>query len=164
MSENARIEPRFDLPVRIRSRKHSGDDLQARLDLIDRIADLQGIEVAEERDDAVPCRVDVYLQRPRQVPPRKDTRPTLLCSLSRDGISIFGLDRLARHRILVRRWGGLNETSALVYLPRDADEVEAVWAIVRRAYENQKIEPAKAFDGPVVSTWGWPRVSRTSLQ
>ena len=52
MPENLKIKARFDLPIRIRSRKHHGTGLQARLDLIDRIADLQDIDVAEQPDVA----------------------------------------------------------------------------------------------------------------
>lgn len=164
MPENRKIETRFDLPKRIRSRKHFGTALQARLDLIDRIADLQGIDVAEQPDDAVPCRVDVHLGDSRTVGLRKGRPSTLLCSLSRDGISIYGLDRWARYQVLARGWGSLNEACAQVHLPRDINELEAVWQIVRRAYDNRQFEPEKEPEGLVVSTWDWPKHSRTSLQ
>ena len=164
MPENRKIETRFDLPIRIRSRKHAGTELQARLDLIDRIADLQDIDVAEQPDDAVPCRVDVYLTTRHPIASRDETRATLLCSLSRDGIAIHGLDRWARYQVLARGWGGLNHTCAQVYLPRDTNELEAVWQIVRRAYDNRHFEPERELEELVVSIWDWPKYSRTSLQ
>jgi hypothetical protein len=164
MPENRKIETRFDLPIRIRSRKHPGTELQARLDLIDRVADLQGIEVAEQADDAVSCRVDVYLSDSPPVALRAERPSTLLCSLSRDGIAIYGLDRWARYQVLARGWGALNEACAQVHLPRDTNELETVWQIVRRAYDNRQLEPEKELEGLVVSTWDWPKYSRTSLQ
>jgi len=164
MPENRKIETRFDLPIRIRSRKQSGTELQARLDLIDRIADLQDIDVAEQPDDAVPCRVDVYLTAHHPSASCDETPETLLCSLSRDGISIYGLDRWARYQVLARGWGGLNHTCAQVYLPRDTNELEAVWQIVRRAYDNRHFEPERELEELVVSIWDWPKYSRTSLQ
>lgn len=164
MPENRKIETRFDLPIRIRSRKHSGTELQARLDLIDRIADLQDIDVAEQPDDAVPCRVDVCLTPHHPRASCDETPENLLCSLSRDGISIYGLDRWARYQVLARGWGGLNHTCAQVYLPRDTNELEAVWQIVRRAYDNRHFEPERELEELVVSIWDWPKYSRTSLQ
>lgn len=164
MPENRKIETRFDLPIRIRSRKHHGTGLQARLDLIDRIADLQDIDVAEQPDDAVPCRVDVYLTTHHPIASCDETPANLLCSLSRDGISIYGLDRWARYQVLARGWGGLNHTCAQVYLPRDTNELEAVWQIVRRAYDNRYFEPERELEELVVSIWDWPKYSRTSLQ
>ena len=164
MPENRKIETRFDLPIRIRSRKHPGTELQARLDLIDRIAELQDIDVAEQPDDAVPCRVDVCLTPHHPRASCDETPENLLCSLSRDGISIYGLDRWARYQVLARGWGGLNHTCAQVYLPRDTNELEAVWQIVRRAYDNRHFEPERELEELVVSIWDWPKYSRTSLQ
>lgn len=164
MPESSKIQTRFDLPIRIRSRKCRETELQARLDLIDRIADLQGIDVAEQLDDAVPCRVDVHLSDSRAAGLLKERLSTLLCSLSRDGISIYGLDRWARYQVLARGWGCLNEACAQVHLPRDINELEAVWQIVRRAYNNHQFEPERELEGLVVSTWDWPKYSRTSLQ
>jgi hypothetical protein len=164
MPEPRKIETRFHLPIRVRSRKHAGAELQARLDLIDRIADLQGITVAEQPDDAVPCRVDVYLRDAGPGALHKKRPPSLLCSLSRDGIAVYGLDRWARYQVLARGWGGLNEACANVHLPRDTNELETVWQIVRRSYDNQKLEPERELETLVVSTWDWPKYSRTSLQ
>jgi hypothetical protein len=164
MPESRKIETRFDLPIRIRSRKHPGTELQARLDLIDRVADLQGIDVAEQPDDAAPCRVDIYLTNPHPIASRTQRPSTLLCSLSRDGISIYGLDRWARYQVLARGWGVLNEACAQVHLPRDTNEIEAVWQIVRRAYDSRQLEPERQLERLVVSTWDWPKYSRTSLQ
>ena len=164
MPETAKIQARFALPTRVRLRKRLEAELKARLDLIDRIADLQGVDVAEQHDDSGSCRVDAHLRLSRPVAPYPDSRSTLLCSLSSDGISIFDLDRWAQNQVVAHGWGALHETYALVHLPRDANELEAVWQIVRRAYDHWQIEPNTEHAGPVLSTWDWPQISRTSLQ
>ena len=155
---------RFKLRVRIRSRKQTGADLNARLDLIDRIADLQGIHVAERNDDTLPCRVDVHLLPQSGKRNGNGGDAPLLCSLSREGITINGLDYWARHQVLACSWGVLNRDSVRVYMPRDDKELETVWQIVRRAYDNRQSEPGRDSGAQVTGTWDWPKFSRTSLQ
>ena len=155
---------RFTLPTRIRSRQRSATEMQVRLDLIDRIADLQGISVAERNDAAGPCQVDVHLGTRRSLRPLTGSESSLLCSLNRDGITVCGLDRWARYQVLARGWGALNEASVLVYLPRNRKELEAVWKIVKRAYDIRISQPAGEVGTQVISTWDWPEFSRTSLQ
>jgi len=159
MPQRMNGEACFNLPVRIRSRERPGAELEARLDLIDRIADLQGIEVAERGDEPVPCHVDVLVQlMPSEQP------STILCSLSREGIWIYGLDQWARYQVLARGWGGLNGNAALVYLPRDSRESETVWMIVKRAFDNSRSGHSRNLGAEVNSNRAWPQYSRTSLQ
>ena len=164
MPDPAFAAARFKLPTRIRSRMRNGAENKSRMDLIDRIADLQGIRLAEHDDEAAPRRVNVYLETARCVSRNRHDEISLLCSLGREGIAVYGLDRWARHQVLARSWGGLNRDSVLVYPPRDSNELEAVWQIVRRAYDNRQSAPEKEDGTQVISTWDVPKFSRTSLQ
>lgn len=164
MANTANGAARFKLRVRTRYRKQTGAELKARLDLIDRIADLQGIHVAERDDHTVPCRVDVHLMPPHGKRNNNGVDVALLCSLSREGIMINGLDSWARHQVLACSWGILNRDSVRIHLPRDDKELETVWQIVRRAYDNRQSENARDNRAQVTATWDWPKFSRTSLQ
>ena len=155
---------RFELTQRIRTDKKFARDLETKLALIDRIAELPGIETVERRDDAVPCRVDVYLKRDSARSFREGQAASLFCSLSRDGIAICGLDRWARHQVVSRGWGKLNFDEVLVFPPRDSRELDTVWKIVRRAYDNLFDPSAGGPGAHIVSTWDWPKFSRTTLQ
>ena len=138
--------------------------MKVRLDLIDRIADLQGIRVAERGDPAGPCQVDIHLGSHARLRPLSGGKSSLLCSLSREGITVYGLDRSARYQVLARGWGGLNRESVLVYLPRDGKELDAVWKNIKRAYDIRQSQPVGEVGTQVISTWDWPEFSRTSLQ
>ena len=164
MKNKARLTTRFKLPTRIRNKRNTADDLEARMALADRIADLPGIETIERADDSVPCRIDVYLRRecPDRALKRKPAR--LFCSPDRDSVMVRGLDRWGRHQVLSCGWGTLVDERVCVYLPRNRKELEAVWSIVHRAYisffDLSEPEPGSI----VLSTWDWPKYSRTSLQ
>lgn len=155
---------RFELTQRIRTEKKYSRDLETRLALIDRIAELPGIETVERNIDAVPCRVDVYLKRDSTRSLRERQAAPLFCSLSRDGIAICGLDEWARHKVISRGWGRLDFNQVLVFLPRDHRELEVVWKILQRAYDNLFDPSAKVPGAHIVSTWDWPKFSRTTLQ
>lgn len=153
----------FKLRARIRNRKSLSNDLQMRMALIDRIADLRGIETVERRDDTAPCQVDVYLKRDAADRVRKTQSPPLLCSLNCKGVFVSGLDRWEQHQVVSRGWGKLIFDQALVFLPRDNKELEVVWKIIQRAYGNLFVSPAEESGTHIVSTWDWPKCSRPSL-
>lgn len=155
---------RFELTQRIRTDRKFSRDLETKLALIDRIAGLPGIETVERRDDAVPCQIDVYLKRDSTRSLRERQAAPLFCSLSRDGIAICGLDLWARHQVLSRGWGKLNFDEVLVFLPRNSRELDTVWKVVRRAYDNLFDPSARVPGAHMVSTWDWPKFSRTTLQ
>jgi len=164
MDNTAVLTTRFKLPARLRNKRNTAGKLEARMALADRIADLPGIETIERADDTVPCRIDVYLRRecPDQMLKSKPAR--LFCSLDRDNLTVRGLDRWGQHQVLSGGWGSLADERVCVHLPRDRKELEAVWSIVQRAYSSffnsSEPEPGSI----VLSTWDWPRFSRTSLQ
>lgn len=155
--------PRFTLPARIRTGKTSGD-VSARLALIDRIADLPGIETVERNDETFPRRVEIYLRRDASDRVLKRKPLQLLCSLDCNGVILSGLDRWERYQVLAKGWGQLVEDQVCVHLPRDSRELESVWNVFQRAYERL-MDPAKPESGSLeVSTWDYPGFSRTSLQ
>ena len=164
MDNTARLTTRFKLPGRIRNQRNTADDFEARMALADRIADLPGIETIERADDTVPCRLDVYLRR--ECPDRalKNKPARLFCSLDRDSVTVRGLDRWGRSQVLSCGWGRLVDDRVCVYLPRDRKELEAVWSIVHRAYDSFFDSPEPEPGSIVLSTWDWPKFSRTSLQ
>ena len=155
---------RFELTQRIRTENEFSRHLETRLALIDRIAGLPGIETVECRDDAVPCRVDVYLKRDSSMSLRERRPAPLFCSLGRDGIAVCGLDRWARHQVVSRGWGKLHVDEVLVFLPRNRRELDTVWKVVRRAYDNLFDPSAEVPGAHIVSTWDFPKFSRTTLQ
>lgn len=164
MAKPTRKPARFKLPPRIRSERGTQDDFAARMALIDRIADLPGIETIERNDDNVPCRVEIYLRREasHRVLKRKPARQ--LCSLDCKGVTVNGLDRWARYQVLTNHWGTLVDDRVCVCLPRDRKELEVVWSVIRRAYDRL-FEPMITDSGSLVlATWDWPKASRTSLQ
>ena len=163
MATTTRNVCRFSLPARIRTGKANSNEFATKLALIDRIADLRGIETVERNDD-VPSHVDVYLSRHSTVTARKRSSPPLLCSLNSKGLTIDGLDNWARHQVVSNGWGKLMSNSVLVFLPRDDYELEVCWSIVQRAYDNQFDSSAPAPGTQIVSIWDWPKTSRTTLQ
>lgn len=164
MATTVRNVEHFRLPARIRTVKASSDEFATKLALIDRIADLHGIETVERNNDTVPSHVDVYVSRRSTVPERKKSSAALLCSVSRKGLTIEGLDYWARHQVVSNGWGKLISDSVLVFLPRDNKELEVCWSIVQRAYNNIFDSSAPEPGRQLVSTWDWPKTSRTTLQ
>lgn len=142
----------------------AAEGLQASLMLADRIADLPGVEVTECDGDAVPRQINVLF---RDESPRRtirEPRPRRLCRLSAEGIAIFGLDNWAKHQVTLRGWGKLLHDHVLVFLPRDDDELETCWSILRQAYDSISQPSACNPVNGYASVWNLPRFSRTTLQ
>ena len=155
---------RFKLPARIRNKRKTPGDFSARVALIDRIADLPGIETVERNDETTPCRVEIYLRREASDRVLKRKAAQMLCSLDCNGVFLNGLDRWERYQVLANGWGKLVDHEVCVYLPRDSHELEVVWGIFRRAYDRLFGPLTSEAGSLVISTWDWPRFSRTSLQ
>ncbi len=132
--------------------------------LIDRIADLPGIETVECNDETIPRRVKIYLSHQPSIRPLKQKPATMLCSLDRNGVFLNGLDRWERYQVLSTGWGKLVERDVCVCLPRDTGELEVVWRIVQQAYDRLTEPMIPEAGSLVISTWDRPRFSRTSLQ
>lgn len=164
MARTTKKTARFTLPARIRNKRKTSGDFSARMALIDRIADLPGIDTVERNDETTPRRVEIYLRREASDSVLKRKAPRLFCALDCNGVTIGGLSRWERYQVLANGWGKLVDDRVSVYLPRDHKELEIVWSVVRRAYDRL-IGPLTPESGSlVVSTWDWPRFSRTSLQ
>ena len=155
---------RFKLPARLRNKHKTPGDFSARVALIDRIADFPGIETIERNDETTPRRVEIYLRREASDPVLKRNAAQMLCSLDCNGVFLNGLDRWERYQVLANGWGKLVEHEVCVYLPRDSHELEIVWGVVQRAYDRLFGPSTPEAGSLVISTWGWPRFSRTSLQ
>lgn len=155
---------RLELRTRVQTRVADGDGFSCRIALADRIATLPNIRVVEASPDALPCRVDVYLHR-KHTSAHKQQMPVLFCSISRDGVAVYGLSNGERHQVLCHRWGWLERDRVVVFLPRDDEELEVCWAILQRAYgclsETSAQSPRLRMSVP---QWDLPRYSRTKLQ
>jgi hypothetical protein len=153
---------KFSLPTRIRSKKPSLESLSARLELAQRIAELPGTRT-EDHEATLPCGVDVFLQAP-QAPLRKRRPDSLLCHVGSEGVRVFGLNAWQRHQVVLRGWGNFLRDGVLMHLPRDSNELEVCWDVVRRAYDTLFSGMAEAT--PVCTVWqdDLPRFSRTRLQ
>ena len=88
----------------------------------------------------------------------------LFCSNGSDGIFVHGLTDWDRHQVGLRGWGRLKGHGVLLHLPRDSDELEVCWNLLRRAYESLRADLARL--GPTRPVWPYdmPRFSRTALQ
>lgn len=151
------------LPARMRNKQKSSGDFAARMALIERIADLPGIETIERNDEAIPGRVDVYLRREASDRVLKHESAPRLCSLDCDGLTVSGLDRWDRYQVLANRWGKLMIDQVCVYLPRDQKELEIVWSIIRQAYDRLFDTSTSELGSGEISTWDLPKFSRTNL-
>jgi hypothetical protein len=155
---------RLKLPARIRNKRNTAGDFEARMALADRIADLPGIEIIERSVATAPCRIDIYLRRAGTNGKPKGKPACLFCSLDRESATVSGLDEWSRYQVLSNGWGKLDDELVCVYLPRDRKELETVWLIVQRAHSNLFDASLPEPGSLTVSTWDWPEFSRTSLQ
>ena len=164
MAKTTNTSARFNLPARIRNKRKTPGDFSARLTLIDRIADLPGIETVERNDETIPRRVEIYLRRETSDRALKRKAAPMLCSLDCNGVFLNGLDRWERYQVLAKGWGKLVDHEVCIFLPRDGHELEIVWGVVQRAYDRLFGPLTPEAGSLVISTWDWPRFSRTSLQ
>ena len=132
--------------------------------LADRIAELPGIEIIERRDEEVPCRIEIYLGHEGTNRATQGQPPFLLCSLERESVTVGGLDQWNRYQVLSYGWGKLVDDRVRVFLPRDRRELETVWLIVQNAHSRLFDASAPNSGSLTISTWDWPKFSRTSLQ
>lgn len=155
---------RFRLPPRARLTTTASGELPARIALADRIADLPGIETVESSADTLPREVRIFLKGPGGGRTIRPGRRPLLCTLSREGLVVNGLSPGQKHQVLSRGWGKLVNDDVLVFLPRNNEELETCWDILRSAYDSL-FDASAANHGTVrVSVWDLPRFSRTTLQ
>lgn len=153
----------FKLRARARNRKCQSNDIHFRMELIDRIAALRGVETIDHRVDTVPRQIDVYLKHDGADGARRTQSPPMLCSLNSNGLMVSGLDRWARHHVASRGWGRPIFDQMLIFLPRDNKELDVVWKILRRAYDNLYVSSAREPGSQIVSTWDSPKSLRTTL-
>ncbi|HSG58971.1 MAG TPA: hypothetical protein VLA06_05540 [Woeseiaceae bacterium] len=164
MAEPALESTQFHLPVRIRSRRASADDLNIRLALAEHLSELPELTTVEAADATVPWSVDMYLQI-RAPSPRERQPAPLFCRINHNGIGVHGLIDRDRYQVLVRGWGRLARDSVILYMPRDVGELDVCWEILQRAYRS--LIQSSAQDSPMRrSAWSdkLPRFSRTTLQ
>ena len=163
MAVPAKERPRFVLPTRIRIKHAPGESLWARLALADRIAQLPGVQTVEPDVPGLPVCVDIMISR-SNTSSRKCCPPQLLCSISRDGIAVYGLQSWDKHQVLSRGWGQLKKDHVLLRLPRDEGELDVCWDILQRA--NHTLLEVLAGAKPVRIAWNddLPKMSRTNLR
>lgn len=153
---------RFQLPARLRKPSAAEDSLP-RLALADRISALPGIRTVENGSGTLPCGVTVYLTRQGRAL-RKQLPPRILCEISKDGVSIYGLCNRDRHQVLSRGWGKLEQDRVRMFLPRDDAEMEVCWRILQRAYCSILDLSARSPSMRYPTFGELPRFSRTTLQ
>lgn len=163
LATRAREISRFSVPVRTHELQARDNSIHARLALADRIADLPRIQAVDHEPAGGWRNVEVLLM-PLVSSARKRRPPALLCHIGADGIVLYGLSNSERAQVLSHGWGQLFGDNMLLFLPRDDQELETVWRILRRAYES--LVDASAAAVPVGSArFGVvPNSSRTNLQ
>jgi len=165
MATTASASSRPVLPHRARVTGESKQNsIPVRLALAARIAELPGIATVDVPGDASPAAVEIHLQRPASSL-RDQLAPILLCRIDQAGIDVHGLDDRDHHQLLSRRWGRLGASYVQLWLPRDNEELEVCWSVVRRAYARL-LDIATNSQPDRISGWpkDRPRFSRTSLQ
>jgi hypothetical protein len=155
---------RLKLPARIRNRRKTSGDFSARMALIDRIAELRGIETVECNDETVPRRVEICLRQESTDPVLKRKPAPTLCRLDCNGVTVNGLSRWEKYQVLANGWGRLIDNQVCVHLPRDHKELDIVWRIIRQAYDRLLDTSTSEPGSAGISTRNFPRFSRTSLQ
>jgi hypothetical protein len=153
---------RFVLPTRIRSKLGPDSDFAARTRLADRISTLPGIHTFEDTLGASPSIVAVYIAHSSRTS-RKHQPAVLFCKICSDGISVEGLTDAARHQVLSRGWGKLENRSMHLFLPRDDDEFDVCWHVLYRAYRTITNPPAMFLSATKASRTELPEFSRTTL-
>lgn len=146
---------RFQLPIRIRSKREPDDRMTPSLTLAERIAGIPGIEVTAPAPNGTPAEFSIYLN--------SGSRQMLLCSLLDSGISVHGLDNWDRHQVVSRGWGRLVQNRVMLFLPRDDDELDVCWDILKRA-KTRLADPSTTPARNQLSSWDLPSYSRTTLQ
>lgn len=162
MQHTAEKPVRFILPDRIRGKVASKGDFAARIALIDRIAELDGIEAIESNDEAVPRNVDVYLRTDNTDRILRRRPAQLFISINSKGISLHGLSRWEQHQVLAHGWGSRVDDLVCLQMPRTEGELEVIWSIVHRAYKRLYVPVRLRNASPVMSTWGYPQFSRST--
>lgn len=163
MAQTTKAVSRLNVPVRIRGKRKSSGDLAARMALIERISDLPGIETDERDDENSVWRVAFYLggdASDRALTRRSTQR---MCCLDTSGATVNGLNQWDKYQVLSNGWGRLAGAQVCVYLPRDDEELEVVWRIIRQAYDGLSGPPNAEPKLPPFSARGLPRFSRTRL-
>ena len=153
---------RFVLPTRIRSRLGPSTGYAARARLADRIGRLPGIRTFEDVAGQ-PSGIIARYTPESQGSPRRRLPEVLFCRIAANGVNVQGLSDAERYHVLSRGWGRLENRSMLLFLPRDDDEFDVAWYILRHAYEtvsNPPVMPATAARVPQPEL---PEFSRTTL-
>ena len=153
---------RFVLPTRIRSKLGPDNDYAARTRLADQISKLPGVHTFEDALEASPSIVGVYFANSSRTS-RRQQPAVLFCKIRCDGISVEGLNDAARHQVLSRGWGRLENRSIQLFLPRDDDEFDVCWDIVFRAYRNISNPPARTLFAARPQLAELPEFSRSIL-
>jgi hypothetical protein len=157
-----RDEPHFAVPLRARVSGLSHDSNQARLELAGRIAELPGIHTVDNSPESLPSSVTVFLDGDH-VPARKRTPPRTLCVISRDGLCVHGLSLRDRRHLASQGWGTLAQERVQIYMPRNEDEVDVCWTILRHAHCSLLNISARAPGSRHAFYRELPRFSRTTL-
>lgn len=157
-----RDEPHFAVPLRAHGQTVPHDSNQARLELAGRIAELPGIRTVDNSPESLPSSVTVFLDDDH-APARKRTPPRTLCVISRDGLSVHGLCLRDRQHLASQGWGTLVQERVHIYMPRDEDEVDVCWTILRHAHCSLLNISARAPGSRHAFDRDLPRFSRTTL-
>ncbi len=154
---------RFQLPARLRNKHCATDGGLSRLTLTDRLAALPGIRTVENTSGTLPCSVTLYLSR-QGSGLRKQLPPRILCEISADAVTVYGLSNRDRHQVLSRGWGSLGQDRVQMFLPRDEAELEVCWRILQHAYCSILDFSARPPSMRYPNFGELPRFSRTTLQ
>lgn len=162
MATRARDIDFLILPVRATLVQAGGENISAKIALSDFISDLPGIQVVDHNAVGGSRKVDVQYQPPT-TSARKRYRPLFLCRIGCDSIVVSGLNDRDRCQVLSRGWGCRHPAGVALHFPRDDQELEMTWRILRRAYDA--LVEASAFARPTRAALSdtLPRFSRTNL-
>jgi hypothetical protein len=153
---------RFVLPTRIRSRLGPSTGYAARSRLAARIGGLPGIQIFKDVAGQPQGIIASYLPKSRDSL-RQRLPEVPFCRIAPNGISVHGLTDTERYHVLSRGWGRLENRNMLLFLPRDEDEFDVSWYILRHAYEAVSNPSATSVSAARAPLPELPEFSRTTL-
>ncbi|NIL93654.1 MAG: hypothetical protein GTO71_04275 [Woeseiaceae bacterium] len=163
MSINAGLPARLHLPGRIRSKRSAADGSVYSLALAKRLGGQPRIAVGVASDGSMPQTFRIHLASPSRESISGDAG-TLICQLSRDGFTVYGLSDADRHQVLRTGWGRLQHDHVVLHVPRDEEELDICWLIIEQAFQALAVTPADFRGMRSTAPWDLPRFSRTPLQ
>jgi len=151
---------RLLLPSRINVDHALSDTVSPRILLAERLADFPDILTVDDDSDTPLGGVEL-LFAPDGLSVRKHAEPIRFCRIDHAGIRISHISDWDKYQVVSKRWGTLEGTEVLLFLPRSLREAEVCWDVLSRAHDFLIEERANVRHKRMAASWHLPHYSRT---